>query len=168
METFHQVIGHLKQVMTEIRNFIAGLESQILQGVDFATTIHSMVQSMCVSGIACRVTIDENTARAISTEQGYHLVNITREAFGNSLRHSHATQILVSLAQSAGSIRLSISDNGTGFDLDGARGAGHGLTNMAARARKIGAQLTIRSRPKHGTSIVIDLPEGTTHDIHNA
>ncbi|MDH5639710.1 MAG: PAS domain S-box protein, partial [Nitrospira sp.] len=165
---FDQVIGQLNRVMSEVRNFIAGIESQVLHGADLATAIQAMVQNLVATGISCQATIDENATKKVSTEHAVHLLNITREAMSNSIRHGHATQILVSLVQSTSSIRLSISDNGRGFNLDKVSGTGHGLSNMAARARKINGQLTVRARPHYGTSIVIDLPEGTAHDAHNA
>ena len=39
-----------------------------------------------------------------------------------------------------------------------AKGAGHGLANMAARAQKIGGRFTVLSKVNEGTSIVLDLP----------
>ena len=166
MATFNRAIRQLNQVMSEIRNFIAGLESQILQGVDFATTIHAMVDSICAGNASCRVRIDKDATCKISTEQAYHLVNMTREALSNSLRHSHATQIAVSLVQNPSSVRLSITDNGIGFDPDTAYGIGHGLSNMRARARKIHARLTVQSRASQGTRIVVDLLEEPDYAAH--
>ncbi|MDH5667505.1 MAG: PAS domain S-box protein [Nitrospira sp.] len=166
LDAYHQAIRQLNQVMSEVRNFIAGLESQILHGVDLATAIRSMVQSLDIVGTSCRVTIDEHVVGKLSTEQAFHLAYVTREALSNSLRHSGATQISVSLVGAADSVRLLISDNGTGFDPKKTHGVGHGLGNLAARARKIGGQLTVRTRPNYGTSIVIELSEDMTYADH--
>lgn len=153
-------IGQLNHVMTEVRNFIAGLESQVLQGGDFAVALQTMVQTLSVSAAtACRVSIEEAAARQLSTEQALHLMNVVREALSNSLRHSRAKRISVSLKPLAGVIRLSVADNGVGFRPDAAQGVGHGLANMVARARKIGGRFVVHSKPRKGTKILLDLPK---------
>jgi signal transduction histidine kinase len=164
---FNRAIGQLNQVMAEVRNFIAGLESQVLQGGDFATALRTMVETMSASTTtACRVTIEEAAARQISTEQALHLMNVMREALSNSLRHSKAKRTTVSFKQLAHSVRLSVTDDGIGFNPATAHGVGHGLTNMAARAQKIGGRFAVRSKPGYGTKILLDLPKETLY-AHN-
>ncbi len=55
-------------------------------------------------------------------------------------------------------LRLSIRNNGCGFNPEAAKGTGHGLVNMAARAKKIGGRFTVLSKVNEGTSIVLDSP----------
>ena len=158
--TLDQAIGQLNHVMGEVRNFITGLESHLIQGGDFPTALRSMVHSMCaVNSARCRVRIDDAAGRHISTEQAVHIMNIAREGLSNSLRHSHATRITLSLRQHIGSVCLAIMDNGVGFNPRSARGGGRGLDNMAARAQKIGGSFTVRSEPHKGTRILLDLPK---------
>lgn len=162
LATLDQAIGQLNQVMREVRNFIAGLESHLIQGGDFSTALRTMVHSMGAADSArYRVRIDDAAGRHISTEQAVHIMNIAREGLSNSLRHSHATRITLSLRQHIGSVCLVITDNGVGFSPSSVRSAGHGLANMAERAQKIGGSLTIRSEPHKGTRILLDLPKGT-------
>ncbi len=163
----NQGIGQLNHVMAEVRNFIAGLESHVMQGGDFSTALRSMIQTMSSSSSAnCRVRIDETAARHISTEQALHIINIVREGLSNALRHSHAAHIAVSFVQLRRSVRLSITDDGVGFVQDSTHGLGHGLDNMAARAQKVGGLLTIRSEPRNGTRILLDLPKDMTYDTN--
>jgi PAS domain S-box-containing protein len=160
--TLDQAIGQLNQVMGEVRNFITGLESHLIQGGDFPTALRSMVHSMCaVNSARCRVRIDDAAGRHISTEQAVHIMNIAREGLSNSLRHSHATRITLSLRQHIGSVCLAITDNGIGFSPSSVRGVGRGLANMAERAQKIGGSFTVRSEPHKGTRILLDLPTHT-------
>jgi PAS domain S-box-containing protein len=152
-------IRQLNHVMAELRNFIAGLESHVLQGGDFAAALQTMVQTLSASAAtACRVSIEEAAARQLSTEQALHLMNVVREALSNSLRHSRAKRITVSLKALAEAIRLTVTDNGVGFKPAAAQGVGHGLANMVARAQKIGGRFVVRSRPRKGTKILLDLP----------
>lgn len=165
--TLDQAIGQLNQVMTEIRNFIAGLESQVMQGGDFSTALRTMVETMSISSSArCRVKIDDASARRLSTEQALHIINIVREGVSNALRHSRAKQITVSLRDLIRSDRLAVTDDGIGFDTRSVQGVGHGLVNMAARAQKVRGLFAIQSKPDKGTRISLDLPKDT-HYAHN-
>lgn len=160
--TLDQAIGQLNYVMGEVRNFIMGLESHLMQGGDISTALRTMVQTMCGSSSAtCRVRIDDEVGQYISTESALHLINIVREGLSNALRHSRATRITVSLGQLIGSIRLTIIDNGIGFNPKSVQGVGHGLENMAARARKVGGLFAVRSEPGKGTRILLDLQKDT-------
>lgn len=162
-----QAIGQLNQVMTEVRNFIAGLESQVMQGGDFSTALRAMVEAMAASSSArCRVKIDDGAAQRLSTEQALHIINIVREGVSNALRHSRAKQITVSLRELLRSDRLAVTDDGVGFDTRSAQGVGHGLVNMAARAQKVRGLFAIQSKPDKGTRISLDLPKDT-HYAHN-
>ena len=69
----------------------------------------------------------------------------------------------MSLRRLKHSVRVTIRDNGVGFTPDRVVGLGHGLQNMAARAKRIGGRLTIDSQPKRGTRILFDLPKERSH-----
>lgn len=167
MTTLDQAIGQLNQVMGEVRNFIAGLESQVIQGGDFQAALRTMVQSMSGSSPAkCVVRIDDAAARRLSTEQALHIMNVVREGLSNALRHSRATRIMVSLRELVRTIRLTIRDDGIGFDTRSAQGVGHGLGNMAARAQKVRGSFALQSKPWKGTKILLDLPKDG-HYAHN-
>ena len=167
MATLDHAIGQLNQIMAEVRNFIAGLESQVMQGGDFSTALRTMVETMSISSSArCRVRIDDTAARRLSTEQALHIINIVREGVSNALRHSRAKQITVSLRDLVRSDRLAVTDDGIGFNTRSAQGVGHGLINMAARAQKVRGLFAIQSKPDKGTRISLDLPKDT-HYAHN-
>ena len=73
-----------------------------------------------------------------------------------------AQEATVSLKMLKQGVRLSIRDNGSGFNTDTAKGTGQGLHNMAARAQKIGGRLTVSSKINKGTRVVFDLPKETS------
>jgi PAS domain S-box-containing protein len=159
LAALNRAIGRLNHVMTDVRNFIAGIKSHGLEEADIGETLRAMAQAMCAAnGTVCRVAIDHAAVRELLPEQVYHVVNIAREALSNSIRHSEAGRISLSLKRLRRSMRLSITDNGTGFVPDSVRDVGHGLANMAARARKLGSRIEIRSRPRHGTTVLLDIP----------
>ena len=164
--TLDQAIGQLNHVMGDVRDFIMGLEPHLMQGGDVSTALRTMVQTMCgSSSVTCRARIDDEAVRYISIESALHLINIVREGLSNALRHSRATRITVSLGRLIGSIRLTIIDNGIGFNTGSVQGVGHGLENMAARAQKVGGLFAVRSELGKGTRILLDLPKSTNEQV---
>jgi NarL family two-component system sensor histidine kinase LiaS len=81
------------------------------------------------------------------------LLRITQEGLANVARHSQATQVQITLICSDEQVRLSLSDNGRGFDTT-ARYAGMGLSSMKERMEALGGTLTIQSTEKQGTQII--------------
>jgi PAS domain S-box-containing protein len=156
-----QVIKQLNLVMGEIRNFIAGLGSDLLKGKDLSAVLQQMLASLTENQpTRVRLAIEDRAAKALSTEQSLHLIRVIQESVSNCVKHSRAQEARVSLKLLNQGVRLRIRDNGRGFNPAVAKGTGHGLENMASRAQKIGGRFSISSKPNEGTSIVLDLPKG--------
>jgi signal transduction histidine kinase len=86
----------------------------------------------------------------------YH---VAREAVNNAIKHAEASTITIRLEKTAEGARLTISDDGKGFDAEAGPPEGHyGLTMMRERAQVAGGDFTIRSRPGEGTTIIADFP----------
>jgi signal transduction histidine kinase len=86
-----------------------------------------------------------------------HVLRIVREAITNSANHGHPNCVTVSLRKDDG-VRLVITDDGCGFDVDSASGSGFGLLSMRERAASIGAGFVLVSAPTRGTRIEVALP----------
>lgn len=86
------------------------------------------------------------------------LLRIVREAVGNAARHGGARKILVQLSNGSG-LHLRIVDDGVGFDSADIPTEGRfGLTSMNDRARAIGGEFHLSTRPGGGTEIEVVLP----------
>jgi PAS domain S-box-containing protein len=163
----NRAIEQLNRVMHEIRNFIAGLGSDLLQGKGLSTALQQMLSSLTQSqATRVRLALDDRAVRAVSAEQSLHLLHVIQEAVSNCIRHGRAQEARVSLKMLKQGVRLSIRDNGRGFKQDAAKRTGHGLTNMAARAEKLGGRFTILSKVNEGTRIVLDLPNEAANVRH--
>jgi signal transduction histidine kinase len=83
------------------------------------------------------------------------LLRIAQEALHNALRHAGASHVAVRLRRDDGRVQLEVSDDGAGFDPSAPelRSRHLGLTSMEERARRLGAQLEIRSAPGEGTTV---------------
>jgi len=86
---------------------------------------------------------------------------VTKEALNNVVKYATATEVRLQLNLANGTFILTIADNGRGFDEASpgvANGGGNGLTNMRERMADCGGQLTVMSRPDHGTTLRMTVP----------
>ncbi len=159
-----QAIRQLNHLVLEVRQFIADLTRRTAPTLDFTVALNQLITS-CSSETrtAPELDLDPTALTGVTPVIGEQLLSIAREALSNSIRHAGASHRSISLRKTGSSIRLRVADDGKGFDLGRKRRRGHGLANMAARARTIGAQFTLDSTPDHGTSVTIDVPTGDPH-----
>ena len=101
-------------------------------------------------------------ARALDPQIADETARIAGEALFNAARHAQASQVRVIVEYGSGGLRITVRDDGRGFDAGAPPRAeleGHyGLVGMRERARKMGAQLTLESQPGAGACIVLTVP----------
>jgi signal transduction histidine kinase len=83
------------------------------------------------------------------------LYRIAQEALNNVAKHSAASQSNVSLNYLPREVRMTIRDNGKGFDSEDIQAQSLGVGIMKERAREINARLAIESQPGQGTIITV-------------
>jgi signal transduction histidine kinase len=87
------------------------------------------------------------------------IYHISREAVMNSMKHSGASTISIALESGEHDVRLTISDDGVGFDASGPGPEGHfGLAMMRERAQVAGGTYELESSPGEGTTITATFP----------
>jgi len=118
----------------------------------------SLTHQVDETGTHLDFSVEGASAPLRSTTQN-HLLRIAREAVSNALRHGKPSQVRCHLSYSEEGVTLEIEDNGCGFDASQVVPVGHfGLTGMAERANKIGAEFSLTSNPGSGTKIRLSLP----------
>jgi signal transduction histidine kinase len=91
------------------------------------------------------------------------LFRITQEAMTNVVRHAQAGQVNISLEVAADGVRLTIADNGVGFDTNSPEQAKKderqhwGLLNMSERAYAVGGECRVESVPGEGTRVIVEI-----------
>lgn len=102
-----------------------------------------------------RIDVDVDDTVGATGAQRHALTRVAREAVTNALRHGEADRILLRLAWVDGARRLTVLDDGRGFDLEtqGRGGTGYGLTSMRERAQALPGSFTLRSAPGEGTTV---------------
>ena len=174
-----RAIDGIHATIRDIRNFIMGLQPELLIDADLGTGIETLAAEFRANTlIDLELRLDPHLPE-LPRDHAAHILAITREALSNIARHSTATRATIEMAVTEGALMLVIGDNGRGFDVDGARSSRQrGLANLRARAEAVGGQLTLTSEPGAGTRVSAEIPitmspavtpamntsEGTTHD----
>ena len=92
--------------------------------------------------------------RSVDADVALYLFRIVQESLRNVKKHSGASKAQVILEMVDGSLHLSISDDGAGFNVRNLiDNQGIGIRSMEERARLIGARFQIRSELQKGTNI---------------
>ena len=108
-------------------------------------------------GVRCNFSVEGDFDQVLP-ETGKHLYRIAQEAITNALKHGCAKNITVALSRQAGDMKLRINDDGLGFDAPSEfalQGKGMGLSSMYARARTIGAQITLDRLGSGGLCVLV-------------
>lgn len=107
------------------------------------------------AGMRCRLRFAADLPDCpIKADVRHNLFLAFKEAVHNAVRHSRASDLVISAALQNTSLVLAIEDNGRGLDPASApAGSGQGLTNMRQRLTLIGGECRIFSRPDGGTTV---------------
>ncbi|WP_332642754.1 sensor histidine kinase [Aeromicrobium sp.] len=118
--------------------------------------VRVMAEDLSMGGV--RTTLSLTDPATLGAEAKRELVEIIAESLENVRRHSRATQVEVTVAETDGSLQVSVNDNGVGFDPSQTPRDHFGLVGIRERAEAVGATCEIVSSPGSGTQITVELP----------
>lgn len=87
-----------------------------------------------------------------------HLFRIVQEAISNTLRHAKAEKMEIRLHRRGDTVRLTLRDDGIGFEMDESKQTSYGLSNMQERINEIGGSIQFITAPGKGMRIEITVP----------
>ena len=105
-------------------------------------------------GLALELDLDDSVG--VGSAQRHALVRIVREALSNAARHGRGSRAVVRLRADASGGRLTVRDDGVGFDLGTAgQATGFGLISMRERATALPGSFELDSAPGRGTTVTV-------------
>lgn len=150
-----------KEGLQEVRRFIADLRPGGLEEHGLAAALADYIRGY-TNAYDARVTFDAEPLPRLPRESEIVLYRIVQEALQNAHKYARGAQVAVRLSRRDRQLRLSIRDDGPGFDPhEVARRAGRsnwGLMSMRERAELIGARFSVASSPGHGTEVTVIVP----------
>lgn len=94
----------------------------------------------------------------LSEEKRRNVFLTVKESLHNIAKHAWCNEVIISMEQSTGEFKISIKDDGKGFDADKARMFANGIKNMKNRIEQVGGIFSIQSEPGAGTVITMTVP----------
>ncbi|MFT3844441.1 MAG: PAS domain-containing protein [Lacibacter sp.] len=147
----------LQICISEIRTLSHRLVTPSLRR-DFGEEIKNLVSNTLPSYLFdVKLELTSTITKKLPPEVQLHLFRILQEQMTNILKHSSAVKIFIRFKFSKGSLILSIEDNGVGADPTAAS-QGIGLTNISNRVKLINADVTIKTAPGKGFSLIVEIP----------
>ena len=146
----------------KVRNIIARLQPPVLfdYGLEAALRWYSG-QLMKRAGIEVSI-VTEGAVPRLPKDHELALFRIAKESLTNAAKYSGAKSVTVALGCTGSTVRLSVSDDGTGFDLSTVSlpgASGWGLTIMRERMKMLGGTFRLETAPGAGTTIHLEIPK---------
>jgi signal transduction histidine kinase len=165
----HPAASHLQaivrsnsQAIAEVRSIVRRLRPLHIELLGFTASLDGLLDHVAEgAGLPIERHL-EPVDDLLDSDRATHLYRIAQEALNNAMRHAQAQRIVVRLERDMRCLRLEITDDGRGLDLDSQHSdtTGLGLTSMQERAKILGGTLRIDSTPEQGTSVRVELPIG--------
>lgn len=153
LHEMRELIGHLRPAQFEDRR-LSDICRDAITAFEARNETHVVAQ---MDG--------EFPMNGVSVTQRITLYRILQEALNNAHRHGRARNVTVRLHEDAEGVRLSVADDGVGFDPEevqrkrpGMPLARFGLHGMSDRAKVLGGTFEIRSAPGEGSEVRVFLP----------
>ena len=149
----------LAHVIDHLRSVARGLHPVVLRDLGLAESLRMLAQTLSTPRLAIEVGVPE-ALPGLGADLGLAIYRIAQEAVLNAVRHAETHAIRVVVRAEGERVRLTVSDDGRGFDPRTVGAKSLGLLGMEQRATAVGGTLAVESAPGGGTRIVFEGPLG--------
>ena len=155
----HQALNTTRESLEEARRSVQDLRATPLAGKPLADALAALARTFTAeTGVRVHVRASGDLPLPLRLEA--ELFRVAQEALTNVRKHARAQAVEIRLRTGRDPVRLSIQDDGLGFDprTTSSDANGFGLQGLKERARLVGGKLRIQSRPGQGTTISLTAP----------
>jgi signal transduction histidine kinase len=146
-----------RENLAEARTLVTTLTPAQLEAGTLGDSVHRVTGTTgAQAGIEARAEVT-GTPRRLPTGSEVVLLRVCQEALANVRKHAAAHQVRVRLCYGGASVRLTVTDDGKGFD-PAEPGGGYGLKGMADRVGLVGGTVEVTSAPGAGTEVRAEVP----------
>ncbi len=159
-EYFDRIAATSRHVIKSLDEIVWAVNPRNDTLADFIDyTAQFAVDHLRVADIRCRLDLPEVAPqRELSAEVRHNLFLAAKEALHNVVKHSQANEAWVRVAVSQEGLRITIEDNGRGFEFAPETATADGLRNMEHRLRDIGGAVKVQSQLGRGSRVIIEVP----------
>jgi PAS domain S-box-containing protein len=142
-ENIDELARQATSCIAETHRIVQGLSPLADDEDSLDSALEALAQRSSSSGVRVQFSCHNQGGLIRQSKVRHHLYRIAQEAVQNALKHSNAKTIEIELWAGDGGVRLSITDDGSGFPSERAVGLGLGMRTMRFRASAIGGRLTL-------------------------
>lgn len=151
-----------ERTILEMRRLIAALSPAVLEQLGLGAALRQLVNRFQRLH-PCRIKLQLSKMGALTQQIEIIAYRLVQECFNNIGKHSGATHVNISLASADGLLKVTVEDNGVGFNVPEAlaKRESFGMSGMRERVALLGGNFLVESRmegTKRGTKISIELP----------
>ncbi len=159
-EVLGQAAGALREAVRSLRSLLVEIHPPTLERAGLPGALADLTARLRPRGIDVRLTVAEDLE--VDPATATLLLGTVQEALRNVVKHAGSRSVAVTVEQRPGRLVLEVADDGVGFDVVPAVGrtrVGHlGLRLLADRAAAAGATLSVRTAPRAGTTLRLEVP----------
>jgi two-component system NarL family sensor kinase len=144
--------------LEEARRSVRDLRAAPLEGRSLTDALRELARDWTAQGnpkVRFEMT---GVSRPLPARIENGLYRMAQEALANISRHAHATRVRMRIVTTPKRIRLSVADNGHGFDVAETGGEHYGLVGLNERARLLAGTLHVQSSAGAGTRLSLTIP----------
>ncbi len=159
-ETVASALALARAGLEEARRSVADLRAAPLEGRTLAEALAMLAQEVQASaGLPMEWRL-EGSVRPLPVRAEVGLYRIAEEALRNVVEHAQASHAQLLLTFLPRQVRLTVADDGIGFDPLQTPPDAFGIRGMRERAQLLGGSLLVQSRPGQGARLLVTLPLG--------
>jgi signal transduction histidine kinase len=158
----HQLVDDSQRTLDSLRSVISDLKQSPLGRGGLIQTVDQLVRDLRLDwGKRVEFYSGNLDPSELSPDTQLAAYQVVREGLVNALKHSQASSIEVEIGMTHAFLRVTIRDDGIGFDPAEVDTSSHfGLGLMQERLRLLGTLLSIRTHPGGGCELEANLPIG--------
>jgi len=146
----------------KVKQFILNLRPMMLDDLGVVPTMRRYVDSFADnSGVATHLMVT-GKERRLEPHKEVTIFRLVQELLNNAVEHAHATTVQINLDIGDDAARVSVEDNGSGFELTESLTSPEadqlGLATMRERVEMLGGRISFDSGLGRGTKVSFDLP----------
>jgi signal transduction histidine kinase len=156
-----EIYDCLQQIATATRSLTFELSPPELYDFGLEAAVAGLCERMAKEHDIPIYFEDDGGRKNIENDLRVELFRMVRELLVNAIKHAEASSLRVAIARSGQTIRITVEDDGIGFDtkiLAGGHGGGFGLFSIQDRLQYMGGRLDVESRKGEGSRFTVVAP----------
>ncbi|MGD8462585.1 MAG: GAF domain-containing sensor histidine kinase [Anaerolineae bacterium] len=162
LERMEHLQVRIGEILQGVRRYSRDLRPSVLDDLGLLPAVEGLLADLRSEGLATSLEI-VGEERRLAPEIELELFRSVQEALNNVRRHARATEVSITVQFSDRRVRITVQDNGRGFELLGSTGdfaltGKFGLLGMEERAQLLRGHFKVLTSHGKGTIVIVDVP----------